>query len=389
MAATGTETDRLEAVRRRLRDDYVFYPEKSLWIVDKQGTRQRFVLKRPQKRLARALMRQRDAGIPQRAVALKARQVGISTLVQAIIVQRATQMANHLAMVLAQDRATAGKLFKIGNYMWANLPSEIKPQRSQNADTQDRKYSVFGEPSQQLRRQGLLGLNSTIEISSPKGLSARGATPRSLHISEFAWWQVTEALLGLLNGVPDDAGTLVVMESTAKGHNHFKDHWDLAVSGESGYYPFFSPWFEEEAYSRRLNDADAAQLSRAVGRHPKWGADEPALAKNIRQEYSRWAAEDGQPEPDAEWLERRVLEHLAWRRWAIPAKCEGSVDKFKQEYPSDPDEAFLSTGNRVFDPKTVAVVVKRCEDVTDPPVPTIEATGPVRAGCGWSRRARP
>jgi hypothetical protein len=380
MATVMGEADRREAVRRRLRDDYVFYPERALWIVDKQGVKRRFLLKRPQKRLAGALMRQRDAGEPQRAVALKARQVGVSTAVQAWVTQRTTQLENHLAMVLAQDRMTAGKLFKIGNFMWANLPAEIKPQRSQNADTLDRKYSVFGEPSQQLRRQGMLGLNSTVEISSPKGLAARGATPRTLHISEFAWWQVTETLLGLLNGVPDDPGTLVVIESTARGHNHFKDQWDMAVSGESGYYPFFSPWYEEEEYRRPLNDQDAAALSRAVGRHPRWGADEPALAATIRGEYVRWAAEDGERAPAEAWLERRVLEHLAWRRWAIPAKCEGSVDKFKQEYPSDPDEAFLSTGNRVFDAKSVAVVVKRCETLTDPPMPTIEQTGPVPGG---------
>ena len=357
----------------------MFYPEQALWIVDKQGTRRRFLLKRPQKRLAHALMRQRDAGLPQRAMALKARQVGISTLVQAMVVQRATQFANHLAIVLAQDRTVAGKLYKIGDSMWADLPADIKPPRSQNADTLDRKYSVFGEPSLALRRQGVRGLNSTIEIASPRAITGRGTTARTLHISEFAWWKVTEALLGLLNGVPDDPGTLVVIESTARGHNHFKDHWDLAVSGESGYYPFFSPWFEEAEYRQPLNDADAAALERALGRHPKWGADEPELAQTIRSEYERWAEEDGEPAPDEAWLERRVLEHLAWRRWCIPAKCEGSTDKFKQEYPSDPDEAFLSTGNRVFDAKTVAIVVKRCER-TDPQAPTIEQPGPASGG---------
>jgi hypothetical protein len=378
MTATG-ETDRLEAVRRRLRDDYVFYPERALWIVDKQGTRRRFMLKRPQRRLNRALMAQRDAGMPQRAVALKARQVGVSTDVQGLTVQRATQHENHLAMVLAQDRQTAGALFKIGDYMWANLPADIKPPRSQNADTQDRKYSVFGEPSMALRRQGLMGLNSRIEIATPKGLSARGRTPRTLHISEYAFWTVDEALIGILNGVPDDPGTLVVIESTAKGHNHFKDDWDLAVSGESGYYPFFSPWFEEEEYRRPMNDADAATLERGLGRHPRWGADEPQLADTIREEYVKWAGEDNEPAPDEAWLERRVLEHLAWRRWAIPAKCRGSVDKFKQEYPSVPDEAFLATGSRVYDVQSISMVIKRCGQ-TDPPVPSLEVMGPVPGG---------
>jgi hypothetical protein len=132
---------------------------------------------------------------------------------------------------------SAGKLYKIGDGMWADLPADIKPARSQNADTLDRKYSVFGEPSLALRRQGLRGLNSTIEIASPRAMPGRGTTPRTLHISEFAWWKVTDALLGLLNGVPDDPGSLVVIESTAKGHNHFKDHWDSGGVGRVGVLP--------------------------------------------------------------------------------------------------------------------------------------------------------
>jgi hypothetical protein len=126
VAATG-EADRVEAVRRRLKSDYVYFAENAVRIINKQAGRCRSVLKRPQKRLLRALMAQRAAGEPQRAMALKARQVGVSTVMQSIATQRATQNANHLALVLAQDRKTAGKLFKMGEYAWAHLPGEIKP----------------------------------------------------------------------------------------------------------------------------------------------------------------------------------------------------------------------------------------------------------------------
>jgi hypothetical protein len=50
---------------------------------------------------------------------------------------------------------------------------------------------------------------------------------------------------------------------------------------------------------------------------------------------------------------QRILEHLAWRRAAIPAKCEGVVERFHQEYPSTAAEAFLASGRPVFPSKLV------------------------------------
>jgi hypothetical protein len=44
------------------------------------------------------------------------------------------------------------------------------------------------------------------------------------------------------------------------------------------------------------------------------------------------------------------LEQISWRRWAIPNRCQGYVDKFHQEYPTTPEEAFVSTGDPAFLP---------------------------------------
>jgi hypothetical protein len=45
------------------------------------------------------------------------------------------------------------------------------------------------------------------------------------------------------------------------------------------------------------------------------------------------------------------LEQISWRRWAIPNRCQGYVDKFHQEYPTTPEEAFISTGTPAFLPE--------------------------------------
>jgi hypothetical protein len=378
--AGATEAER-EAVRQRLRTDYIFYQESAVKIVTKRGEVVPFRLKGPQKRLNRALMRQREAGQPQRAIALKARQIGISTDAQSIGIQRATQTPNHLALTVGQNRETTAALFGIGRFMWANLPEQVRPPAAYESGTVDRKLLQFGEPSLQMRRQGMLGLNSAYETATAKSAAAaRGRTIHTLHLSEVAFWPTDGTMLAILQGVPDTPESLIIMESTANGDNAFKDYWEMAVTGASGYYAFFSPWFEEEEYARPFaNDSDRAEFEHLVGSGP-YGEDEGMLLSLIPEQIRGWeqeaidAGEHVEPLSD-EALETRVLEHLNWRRWCIAAKCEGSVDKFHQEYPSTPDEAFLSTGRKVFDAMQVTKAMRHAEKM-DPLVPTLETPGP-------------
>jgi hypothetical protein len=373
--AVQTAPDPREEVRRRLREDYLYYPPRALKIKTKQGEVIPFVLKRPQARLNRMLLEQRAAGEPQRAVILKARQIGMSTDAQGLLIQRATQRQYHFAMVVAQDRLTAAALFDIGRFMWANLPAQIRPQLAFERNSLDQKLLHFGESAQNQRRQGIMGLESQIQIATARvAAGGRGMTIHSLHLSESAWWERTDKRLGLLQAVPDDPDSLALEESTANGHNHFKDTWDGAEAGESGWLAFFSPWFEEDAYRRPFaGDDDRAAFEARLG-HDRIGEDEPMLLELIDGELRRWAAEDGLEVSDEE-IRTRVLEHLHWRRWAIGAKTEHSVEKFHQEYPSTPEEAFLSTGRRVFAPEFVLPVLKAA-DVTDPVIPTDEKPGP-------------
>src|SRR4051794_3866728 len=68
-------------------------------IVNKSGQRQRLLFKPEQLRWWRALRAQHEAGLPMRILDLKARQVGISTAAQDVLVQRVTQQSDHRALV--------------------------------------------------------------------------------------------------------------------------------------------------------------------------------------------------------------------------------------------------------------------------------------------------
>jgi hypothetical protein len=354
-----TPEERRRRTLERLRTDFEFYSPRALTIVDAQGQRVPFELKPPQVRLWRALAAQRAAGEPMKATVLKARKVGFSTMTQGMMIQRATQEEFHHARVVAQDTETAGEVFEMGKGMWTRLPADVKPTLKHESNGM-KKYMQFGEPSLLARRAGEVGLSSKITIDTEKSPSGgRGMTVRSLHLSEVAFWERQGKMLGLLNAVPDDADTLVVVESTANGLNAFWKHWRASEQG-NGFYPCFTPWFEENGYRRPFLNADERALfedrigEKMPGEISVGEEEEPALIELMREKFAEWREEGIHPREQLgeagsaeEWT--RILEHLNWRRWAIKAKCESDVEKFHQEYPSTPEEAFLSTGRPVFD----------------------------------------
>src|SRR5207253_10293153 len=69
------------------------------------------------------------------------------------------------------------------------------------------------------------------------------------------------------------------------------------------------------------------------------------------------------------------LEQLNWRRWTILNKCEARLDVFHQEYPSTPEQAFLTTGRQVFS-RIGLSQVSRDVEMTDPIVPSPDNPGP-------------
>ena len=58
-----------------------------------------------------------------------------------------------------------------------------------------------------------------------------------------------------------------------------------------------------------------------------------------------------------------TLEQLNWRRSTIRNECDGDLDKFHQEYPSTPEEAFLVSGRPRFNVK----ILKKMLSVSSPP----------------------
>lgn len=300
-----------------------WYIEHALKIRAKNGKVIPFVLNAPQRKLYAAREEQRAAGFPVRLIVLKARQMGFSTLTEAMLFQDTATRFNVNSLVVAHKDDATANLFRMTKLYYEQLPEALKPQRQAT----NAKELVFNVPS---RGEGV-GLNSRIRCATAGGSGVgRSDTLTNVHLSEFAFWpgDKKETLIGLLQAVPSLPETMVVIESTANGYDEFKELWDEAVEawarGErDGFRPLFFAWHEMEDYRRPVPpDFIPTETERELIK--AYGLD---------------------------------MEQVAWRRWAIKNLCAGDERVFRQEYPASPDEAFLTSGACVFD--TEALVRRR------------------------------
>lgn len=309
-----------------LRDPMEYLP-RFLKIRSKEGKIVPLEPNRAQRRLYGIIQEERRAGRPVRLLILKARQMGFSTMIEALMFHDKATRFNRAGMVIAHKEEATAKLFRMNRVFYDNLPDALKPRR-QASNAQEMLFNSAGG--------GALGLNSGIKCTTAGGQGVgRSETLDSVHMSEFAFWpgNKLDTLTGIMQAVPDDPDTMVAIESTANGFDAFKDIWDSAVAawarGErDGFRPVFFPWWEMEEYRRTTPPGFEAT------------EEERELAK-------LYGLDDGQ---------------LAWRRWCIKTNCAGDKDKFRQEYPASPDEAFISSGTCVFDQ---GALVRRREEVKD------------------------
>lgn len=148
--------------------------------------------------------------------------------------------------------------------------------------------------------------------------------------------------------MPNEPGSMIVLESTAKGvGNYFHREWQKAVRGESGYVPVFVSWFEIEMYTTPFRDE--AERDAFIG----------SMTSRERYYFELGA----------------TLEGIRWYR---EKKRLESYDDWRMgcEFPTTPDEAFQSTGRRAHAPEYVL----RMRQYARPPVYVGEMYADARSG---------
>lgn len=295
------------------------YIEQYIKIRNKSGNLIDFKLNEPQQRLYDVIKEQKKLGKPVRIIILKARQMGFSTLTESILFKETITKFNiNTGIITHQDEATTN-LFNMSKLMYECLPTEMQPSRkSCNA-----KDLIFDNDTG-------TGLKSKIKCMTAGGKGVgRSDTFNNLHISELAFWPGDKkvTLTGLLQAVPNLSNTIVIIESTANGFEYFKEIWDKAVKGENDFIPLFVGWNELKEYTM-----------------PYTGFELTLDEKELQIKYNL------------------TLEQLSWRRWCIKNNCGGDIETFKQEYPINPFEAFISTGSCYFNKEIIINRIKEIEN---------------------------
>lgn len=256
--------------------------------------------------------RQYNAGKPVRIIILKARQLGCSTITEAILFLWAFIHPGSFNQIISFEKIQTEYLYEMTRRYWETGPFKaVYPGTRYNSKQQ----IVWEDPP-----------GSSIKVDTAgKDEVARGTTVHACHSSEVSkWGDATDSIIpGLQEAIPYEHGTFWLLESTANGvGGYYYDTWQAAVAGESDFVPMFFPWFLHDEYE-------------------------------VREHFLRYQDLDDEEQELVEFMLRqgverdRVLGKLAWRRKKI-AGFPGGVDQFHEEHPSTPTEAFLSSGSNVF-----------------------------------------
>lgn len=307
-------TQALVETRKRLYEDFRFYAKHALKIRTKEGEVKAFHLNVAQEQLLDAVQKQIESEGKVRVVILKARQMGLSTLVGGWLYWYISQHTAQKGLVVTHHADSTRALFDMTKRYFDLTPEILKP-HSKYSSRKELQFDV---------------LDSSYVVATAGGDGiARGETFTQAHLSELAFWPNSTAkdnLNAILQAIPNTKGTAVFIESTANGvSGSFYEMWKGAVEGTNGYIPVFLPWFIQPEYRE------------PVPKKFKRTPDEEDLVK-------KFGLDD---------------EQLFWRRRKV---AQNGLELFQQEYPSTADEAFLTSGRPVFN---TSQLNKRIEETPD------------------------
>ena len=292
--------------------DFQFFAENFFKIRTKSGSVEPFVLNRAQLYIHNRLEAQLKETGKVRAICLKGRQQGVSTLIQARYFHKTITNRGIKTFILTHDAQATKNLFEMTKRYYEYLPAGLIPKA--NRDSQkELKFEI-------------LDSGYAIGTAGAKG-TGRSQTIQLLHGSEVSFWpNAAEHAQGLMQAVGDQADTEIILESTANGiGNYYHSVWCAAEQGKSDFQAIFVPWYWQPEYRAFYNQKhEEIHLSE----------DETTLMEMY----------------EANGMTR---EHIYWRRFKIgqfSQDYELGVKLFNQEYPCCAHDAFLNPIDDTFIP---------------------------------------
>ncbi|OOH91867.1 hypothetical protein BMT54_01790 [Pasteurellaceae bacterium 15-036681] len=269
-----------------------------------------------------------------RFIILKARQMGISTFVNARFFHRTSSYPGTKSMVLTHLDSATKELFEMTRRYYEHCPEEFKPKASRD-NTNEISFT---------------DIDSAMKTATAGSKNVgHGSTIQCLHWSEVSRSKnQAEMTTGVMQTVPSGDGSMIILESTANGiGEYFQETWEAAIRGESEFIPIFYPWTAMQEYRQ---DATGVEFS-----------------KEEREYQALHGVDD---------------EQLAWRQTKMrefKGSPEEKLAQWSEQYPITPEEAFQFSGESFISSSDVRRARKE-EDV--------EAVGPIIAGIDPARKGR-
>jgi len=337
MPAVMTAVPTLQHIERKARTQFIWTAEHLLKILPKDAPVSPLRLNWPQRYLAENyLIPAHQRGLPLALSILKARREGVSTLVGAWHFHKVRWYRGRRAMVYAHDDDTLSELFDMITRFHDYLPDELRIPTSAN-NTKELEYA---------------GLDSRIgrRVAGHKDVG-RGKTIHHAHLSEVDFYDdPVSVMAGVVEAVPTTGPSTLILETTANGDGgYFHEHWKSLLKRKGKmfsnryWFPVFLPWF--------------------------WHPD-----------HSTVPPRDWAPTKEEGELQRRYglqLAQIFWRHQKgqeLETLNPGRGKKLLvQEYPSNPTEAFIQSGDCIFSQEGMEAIEGQVQ------APTL-GWQPVRAG---------
>lgn len=348
-ALTPEEHDALLALYA---GDFTFFAPKILKVLSMEGKIAPFEFNRPQQILHQIVSHIEKSGRLVRLVALKARRMGFSTYFSGRYYHKTSWNFNRLAVQVTHEPEATDVLFKMVKRFYNFTPKWLRPETRYN----NTKLLEFNN------KEGK-GLGSGFRVATAeKEDFGSGQLIHYFHASEISKWppESTESLLdAILQCVPDDLGTEVVFESTAKG------------VGGAFYDQFWNARYR--VWVKRLDKNGDPVIEETVNE----SADENNIFTSV---FLPWFVFEKyrMPVPKDFELTREEIglkktygiddEQIYWRRFTLANKCRGRIEVLMQEYPATPHEAFVASGRPVFD----NIKLLKLKEAATPPIARYE-----------------
>ena len=263
---------------------------------------------------------------PCKMIILKPRQKGASTCAQALTYHHMRKHENLSGSLMGDISGTSDKVFEIYRryaeydlFPWDESGGSLAEGGSLADLIKLKSRSNYGKETAGSKNAGRSG---TIQVGN---------------MTEVAFWPMQgerDPALGYLQSLYDgDNISLVVADSTPNGPNGwFYRTWVQ----DNEWAKIFAAWYE-------FDDSST-----------------PFENESMKQDFIDTMTEDEKSE-----MERFGVnyEQLHWRRRVLQDKCDGDISKFRQEYPSDPDECFLMSSRPRFHVANVENMMKAAEKI--------------------------